>query len=98
MRQSETQYRLLFESNPIPMGVFSRDTLRLLAVNRAAVRHSKLREAEFLKMSIAEAPARDGHGSSQRKGSADELCRDLLIAEDGRSNHREERRRSRRES
>src|SRR5579864_876391 len=33
------QYRLLFETNPSPMWVFDVETLRILAVNRAAITH-----------------------------------------------------------
>ncbi len=37
LRESEAQYRLLFEGNPHPMWVFNQETLRFLAVNDAAV-------------------------------------------------------------
>jgi len=36
---SERKYRLLFDSNPLPIWVFDRETLRFLAVNEAAVVH-----------------------------------------------------------
>lgn len=52
LRASEEQYRLVFESNPVPMWVFDRDTLRFLAVNEAAVRQYGYSESEFLEMSI----------------------------------------------
>jgi diguanylate cyclase (GGDEF)-like protein/PAS domain S-box-containing protein len=54
LRQSEEQYRLLFESNPLPMWVFNRSDLRFLAVNEAAVRHYGFSRQEFLAMTIAE--------------------------------------------
>jgi diguanylate cyclase (GGDEF)-like protein/PAS domain S-box-containing protein len=48
------QYSVFFESNPIPMWVFDRNTLRFLAVNRAAIRQYGYSEAELLGMTIAE--------------------------------------------
>lgn len=51
---SEAQYRLLFESNPIPMWVFDLDSLRFLAVNRAAIRQYGYSEEEFLGMAITQ--------------------------------------------
>jgi PAS domain S-box-containing protein len=60
LRTSEEQYRLLFESNPHPMWVFDRETLRFLAVNDAAVRHYGYGREEFLAMSITDIrPAED---------------------------------------
>ena len=35
LREAETEYRFLFEHNPLPMWVFDRETLRFLAVNDA---------------------------------------------------------------
>ncbi|HEX5706087.1 MAG TPA: response regulator [Pyrinomonadaceae bacterium] len=52
LRQSVEHYRLLFESNPLPMWVFDRETLRFLAVNAAAVRHYGYSHDEFLAMTI----------------------------------------------
>jgi diguanylate cyclase (GGDEF)-like protein/PAS domain S-box-containing protein len=52
--QTDSQYRLLFESNPIPMWVFHRETLRFLAVNQAAIRQYGYSEAEFLGMTIVD--------------------------------------------
>ncbi|MGA7350279.1 MAG: sensor domain-containing diguanylate cyclase [Acidobacteriaceae bacterium] len=51
---SDSQYRLLFESNPIPMWVFHRETLHFLAVNQAAVRQYGYSEEQFLRMTIAD--------------------------------------------
>jgi diguanylate cyclase (GGDEF)-like protein/PAS domain S-box-containing protein len=54
LRKSEVQYRLLFESNPFPMWVFDRNTLRFLAVNQAAIRQYGFSEQEFLAMTVAD--------------------------------------------
>jgi diguanylate cyclase (GGDEF)-like protein/PAS domain S-box-containing protein len=54
LRQSETQYRLLFDGNPVPMWVFDRENLRFLTVNEAAVRHYGFSRREFLAMTIAD--------------------------------------------
>ncbi|MGB9031225.1 MAG: EAL domain-containing protein, partial [Acidobacteriaceae bacterium] len=53
-QESDCQYRLLFESNPIPMWVFDRQTLHFLAVNPAAMRQYGYSEAQFLRMTIAD--------------------------------------------
>ena len=60
LRQSELQYRLLFDSNPLPMWVFDRSTLRFLTVNEAAVRHYGFSRLEFLAMTA------DGHKARGR--------------------------------
>ncbi len=54
LRASEKQYRLLFEGNPMPMWVFDRDSLRFLAVNRAAIRHYGYSGEEFLSTTIGD--------------------------------------------
>ena len=54
LRQSETAYRLLFDSNPLPMWVFERKTLKFLAVNEAASRQYGFSSREFLTMTIAD--------------------------------------------
>lgn len=60
LRQSERAYRLLFDSNPLPMWVFERKTLRFLAVNEAASRQYGFSKHEFLTMTIADIrPAED---------------------------------------
>jgi PAS domain S-box-containing protein len=52
LRDSESRYRHLFESNPFPMWVFDQETLRFLAVNDSAVRHYGYSMDEFLSMTI----------------------------------------------
>lgn len=52
LRNSEAQYRLLFEDNPQPMWVFDRVSLAFLAVNDAAVAHYGYSREEFLQMNL----------------------------------------------
>src|SRR4029077_4788769 len=54
LRQSETEYRLLFDSNPLPMWVLERKTLKFLAGNEAASRQYGFSSREFLTMTIAD--------------------------------------------
>lgn len=54
LRKPNFQYKVFFESNPIPMWVFDRRTLRFLAVNQAATQQYGYSEAEFLAMKITE--------------------------------------------
>src|SRR6266567_3153437 len=52
LRESEKQYRILFDANPHPMWVFDRETLRFLTVNDAAIRHYGYSFSEFLSMTV----------------------------------------------
>ncbi|MDA8454953.1 EAL domain-containing protein [Acidovorax sp. GBBC 3334] len=51
---SEQQYRALFDAHPQPMWVYERGSLRILAVNRAMVRHYGYSEAELLRMTTVQ--------------------------------------------
>lgn len=60
LRESEQNYRQLFEANPHPMWVYNLKTLRFLAVNDAAVAHYGYSRDTFLAMTIADIrPAED---------------------------------------
>jgi PAS domain S-box-containing protein len=50
----EVRYRDLFENNPHPMWVFDQETLAILAVNDAAVRHYGYTREEMVGMTIKE--------------------------------------------
>jgi PAS domain S-box-containing protein len=50
LRESEQKYKLLFESNPLPMFMFSRDDFSILDVNESAIRHYGFSKEEFLEM------------------------------------------------
>ena len=52
LRQSEKQYRLLFQGNPHPMWVFDLETLTILEVNEAAIWHYGFSREEFLAMKL----------------------------------------------
>jgi PAS domain S-box-containing protein/diguanylate cyclase (GGDEF)-like protein len=54
LRESETRYRELFQSNPHPMWVYDIETLRLLAVNDTAVARYGFGREEFLAMTITD--------------------------------------------
>jgi len=52
LTESEAHYRVLFESNPNPLFVYTLDTLALLAVNEAAVSQYGYTREEFLAMTL----------------------------------------------
>ena len=52
LEESESRYRLLFESNPAPMWVYDARTLAFLAVNHAATAHYGYTREEFLGMTL----------------------------------------------
>jgi two-component system cell cycle sensor histidine kinase/response regulator CckA len=51
---SESNFRFLFASNPLPMWVFDQETLRFLQVNDAAVTHYGYTRLEFLAMRVSD--------------------------------------------
>jgi PAS domain S-box-containing protein len=51
-RQSEANYRAIFEGSALPMWVYDIETLAFIAVNEAAVRHYGYSRQEFLAMTI----------------------------------------------
>ena len=53
-KRREASFRLLFESNPLPMWVFDVDTIQFLAVNDAAVAHYGYSREQFLAMTLAD--------------------------------------------
>ncbi len=54
LRESEEQYRLLFESNPHAMWVYDRESLKFLAVNNSAIEQYGYSREEFLSMTLAQ--------------------------------------------
>jgi PAS domain S-box-containing protein len=60
LEASEHQYRLIFQESPLPKWVYDLETLRFLAVNKAAQANYGFSEAEFLQMTIRDIrPAED---------------------------------------
>ncbi|WP_288199729.1 EAL domain-containing protein [uncultured Pleomorphomonas sp.] len=53
-KRREAASRLLFEDSPVPMYLFDFETLRFLAVNRAAVAHYGYTVHQFMTMSVLE--------------------------------------------
>jgi PAS domain S-box-containing protein len=51
-KESEARYELLFEGNSLPTWVFELESLAILAVNEAAIRHYGYSREEFLAMSM----------------------------------------------
>jgi two-component system cell cycle sensor histidine kinase/response regulator CckA len=64
LRTSETSYRRLFETSPLPMWIHDADTLAILAVNDAAVAHYGYSREEFLSLSGADLAAPDEPGET----------------------------------
>jgi PAS domain S-box-containing protein len=52
LRASEAQYRALFEQSPFPKFLYDQETLRLLAVNEAAILSYGYSRYEFLRMNL----------------------------------------------
>jgi len=52
IQRAESQFRELFERNPLPFWVFDVETLRFLAVNAAAIRTYGYTREQFLSMTI----------------------------------------------
>src|SRR6187549_1388864 len=54
LRDTEAQYQLLFEQNPLPFWVFHRDSLRILEANAAATAQYGYSREEFRSMTLAD--------------------------------------------
>lgn len=54
LRDSEERYRVLFEGNPMPMIAYDVESLRILAVNEAAVRLHGYSREELLDLSVSD--------------------------------------------
>jgi two-component system cell cycle sensor histidine kinase/response regulator CckA len=52
LRESEEQYRLVFDGNPVPMWIFDQESLRFLEINDAAVQYYGYSREEFLSMTL----------------------------------------------
>jgi PAS domain S-box-containing protein len=54
LRRAQEQYRLLFDSNPIPVWVYDLNTLSILDVNATAIKRYGFSRNEFLAMKITD--------------------------------------------
>jgi diguanylate cyclase (GGDEF)-like protein/PAS domain S-box-containing protein len=59
LKEREEKFRLLFDSNPVPMWVFDRETLGFLAVNDAVVSHYGYTREQFLRMTLLDIRPRE---------------------------------------
>ncbi len=75
LRQSEEQYRLIFDNNPVPMWVFDHESLAFLEVNDAAVQHYGYSREEFSSMTLKDL------GGSDETPALMEYLRELAAAE-----------------
>jgi signal transduction histidine kinase len=73
-RESEAQYRTLFELNPLPSFVFDVETLRILAVNHAAVEHYGWTVEEFSGLLVTDLCP---------DGDAEQICAGRHLRKDG---------------
>ena len=72
LKQREASFRLLFDSNPIPMIVCAVDDERILGVNGAAVEHYGYSRAEFEKLTIRSVQAFESEPPWVGERSSDE--------------------------
>jgi PAS domain S-box-containing protein len=98
LKHSESNYRLLFDSNPQPMLVYDAQTLAFLAVNAAAIAHYGYSEEEFLRLRVIQlhpadeadvverrlhdAPTKPRHGEQWRHQLKNGSIIDVEIASD----------------
>jgi diguanylate cyclase (GGDEF)-like protein/PAS domain S-box-containing protein len=73
LKQREASFRLLFDSNPVPMIVCALDDERILGVNDAAIEHYGYSRAEFEKLTIRSIQAFEAESPWAGDRSSDEL-------------------------
>ena len=73
LKQREASFRLLFDSNPVPMIVCALDDERILGVNDAAVEHYGYSRAEFERLTIRSVQAFESEPPWAGDRSSDEL-------------------------
>ena len=72
LKQREASFRLLFDSNPVPMIVCALDDERILGVNAAAVEHYGYSRADFEKLTIRSVQAFESEPPWAGERSSDE--------------------------
>src|ERR1700742_3617881 len=73
LKQREASFRLLFDSNPVPMIVCALDDQRILGVNDAAIEHYGYSRAEFEKLTIRSVQAFESEPPWAGDPSSDEF-------------------------
>lgn len=74
LKRREASFRMLFESNPVPMWVYERGSLRFLAVNRAALLHLGYTAEQFLGMTLLDVkPEAEREAAKMRAASMEEF-------------------------
>jgi len=85
-KRKEASFQLLFESNPVPMWVFDRESLRFLAVNDAALAHYGYSREQFLAMSVLDLRAPEDHAKfEQFLRTLPDIQRDMDVGEHQKS-------------
>src|SRR6202161_3589307 len=74
LKQREASFRLLFDSNPVPMIICALDDERILGVNDAAVEHYGYSRAEFDKLTIRSVQAFEAELPWEGYHSSDEMA------------------------
>src|SRR5580693_2450245 len=72
LKQREASFRLLFDSNPVPMIVCAVDEERILDVNAAAIKHYGYSRVEFVKLTIRKLQAFESEPPWAGNRSSDE--------------------------
>jgi len=83
LRRREASFRLMFESNPVPMWVVERAGLRFLDVNAAAVEQYGYGREQFLAMRATDIAPADDQGRSRADTGADGRVRRHRRADGG---------------
>jgi PAS domain S-box-containing protein len=61
LKRREASFRLLFDSNPLPMWVYEHGSLRFLAVNDATLKHYGYSRQQFLAMTLHDITSAEGY-------------------------------------
>ncbi|MGJ8689387.1 MAG: PAS domain S-box protein [Gammaproteobacteria bacterium] len=67
LANSERRYRSMFDSNPVPMWVYEKDTLQFSAVNQAAIDSYGYTREEFLSMTILDIQPESTQEQAERR-------------------------------
>lgn len=80
LKQREASFRLLFESNPVPMCVYDCETLHFIDVNQATLDHYGYSRDQFLSMTLVDLRPKEEWRTEEGGGAAGDdgdVCRHL---------------------